>query len=110
TCALPIYGQIAEHSTAEKDLLKDGFWAANYAEELKPERLSVRFFVRMDDVSNRILGQVSDKMSEAEREAAINREIAKIEQENNEIGRASCRERVKITDDAVDSKKRTNYS
>src|SRR5690606_22752231 len=59
----------------------------NYAEELKPERLSVRFFVRMDDVSNRILGQVSDKMSEAEREAAINREIAKIEQENNEGGK-----------------------
>src|SRR5690606_27994671 len=81
------YGQIAELSTAEKDLLKDGFWAANYAEELKPERLSVRFFVRMDDVSNRILGQVSDKMSEAEREAAINREIAKIEQENNEGGK-----------------------
>tara|TARA_R110000851_G_scaffold63303_2_gene144826 strand:- start:23604 stop:25745 length:2142 start_codon:yes stop_codon:yes gene_type:complete len=81
------YSQIAELSTAENDYLTNGFWAGNYGEELKPKKLSVRFFVRMDDVSKRILGQVNDKMTEAEREAAINREIAKIEQENNEGGK-----------------------
>ena len=81
------YSAIAELSTAENDYLKDGFWAGSYQEELKPEKLSVRFFVRMDDVSKRILNQVNDQMSEAEREAAINREIAKIEQENNEGGK-----------------------
>ncbi len=81
------YSQIAELSTAENDYLTNGFWAGNHAEELKPKKLSVRFFVRMDDVSKRILGQVNDKMTEAEREAAINREIAKIEQENNEGGK-----------------------
>ena len=81
------YSAIAELSTAEKDYLKDGFWAGSYQEELKPEKLSVRFFVRMDDISKRILNQVNDQMSEAEREAAINREIAKIEQENNEGGK-----------------------
>lgn len=81
------YGQIAELSTEENDYLTNGFWAANRSGELKPKSLSVRFFVRMDDVSKRILSQVNDQMTEAEREAAINREIAKIEQENNEGGK-----------------------
>ncbi len=81
------YSQIAELSTAENDYLTNGFWAANHKEELKPKSLSVRFFVRMDDVSKRILSLVNDSMTEAEREATINREIAKIEQENNEGGK-----------------------
>jgi hypothetical protein len=41
----------------------------------------------MDDCSKRILGVVNDKMTEAEREKAINAEIAKIEKENNEGGK-----------------------
>ncbi|MDN3724262.1 S46 family peptidase [Aequorivita sp. SDUM287046] len=81
------YGQIAELSTAENDYLTNGFWAANRSEEIKPKKLSVRFFVRMDDVSKRILEQVNESMTEADREAAINREIAKIEQENSEGGK-----------------------
>ncbi len=81
------YNAIAELSTAEQNHLKNGFWAANHQDELKPESLYVRFFVRMDDVTNRILSQVNDSMSEKEREAAINKEIAKIEQENNEGGK-----------------------
>lgn len=81
------YGAIAGLSTAENDYLTNGFWAANHSEELRPKKLSVRFFVRMDDVSKRILALVNDNMSELEREAAINREIAKIEQENNEGGK-----------------------
>jgi len=81
------YNVIAELSTAEKNHLKNGFWAGSLDEELKPKSLSVRFFVRMDDVSERILSQVNDGMSEKEREAAINKEISKIEKENNEGGK-----------------------
>ncbi|MBK5213871.1 MAG: S46 family peptidase [Flavobacteriaceae bacterium] len=81
------YDAIAELSTAENDYLTNGFWAGNNSEELKPKSLSVRFFVRMDDVSKRILSLLNDGMTEAEREATINREIAKIEQENNEGGK-----------------------
>src|SRR5690606_23283354 len=81
------YGAIAELSTPENDHLTNGFWAKTQAEELKPKSLKVRFFVRMDDVSKRILGKVNDKMTEDERMAAINQEIAKIEQENNEGGK-----------------------
>ena len=54
------YGAIAELSTKENDYLTNGFWAKNNAEELKPKSLFVRFFVRMDDVSKRILGLVND--------------------------------------------------
>jgi V8-like Glu-specific endopeptidase len=81
------YSSIAELSTAENDYLTNGYWAGNTGEELKPKSLSVRFFVRMDDVSKRILSLLNDNMTEAEREATINREIAKIEQENNEGGK-----------------------
>jgi len=81
------YGAIAGLSTPEEDHLTDGFWAKDQSEELKPESLSVRFFIRMDDVSDRILEQVNDEMSEDERMAAINKEIAKIEKENNEDGK-----------------------
>lgn len=81
------YDAIAELSSAEKNYLKDGYWAANRKEELKPSSLFVRFFVRMDDCSKRILSVVTPGMSEADREKAINAEIAKIEKENNEGGK-----------------------
>lgn len=81
------YNAIAELSTSENNLLKNGFWAENKKEEIKPSSLYVRFFVRMDDVSKRILSKVNEKMSEAEREKAVNQEIALIEKENNEGGK-----------------------
>lgn len=81
------YDKIAELSTAKDNYLKNGYWASSLQNELKPESLSVRFFVRMDNVSERILSQVNTSMTEKDREAAINREIAKIEQENNEGGK-----------------------
>jgi len=81
------YEAIAELSTPEANYLKDGFWAKNHGGELKPKSLYVRFFVRMDDVSKRILGKVNDKMTEAEREKTIQREISLIEKENNEGGK-----------------------
>lgn len=81
------YDAIAELSTPEKDYLSNGFWAATKKDELKPKSLFVRFFVRMDDCSKRILAKVNDSMSEAEREKAIRDEIALIEKENNEGGK-----------------------
>jgi len=81
------YDAIAELSSPEANYLKNGFWAANRKAELKPKDLYVRFFVRMDDVSKRILSKVNDKMTETEREKAIQQESAAIEKENNEGGK-----------------------
>ncbi|NDP26320.1 MAG: S46 family peptidase [Flavobacterium sp.] len=81
------YSAIAELSTAEQNYLKNGFWAKDKAAEMKPKSLYVRFFVRMDDVSKRILSKVNDKMSETDRNKVIQQEMALIEKENNEGGK-----------------------
>lgn len=81
------YDKIAELSTPEDDILTNGFWAKTKADERKPKNISVRFFVRMDDVTQRILSVVNDSMTELEREKAINQEIAKIQKENDEGGK-----------------------
>jgi hypothetical protein len=81
------YDAIAELSTPEHDYLTDGFWAADRSQELKPKSLYVRFFVRMDDCTKRIMSKVSDNMTEAEREKIIREEIALIEKENSEGGK-----------------------
>src|SRR5690554_4827565 len=81
------YGAIAELSTPEADYLTHGYWAKDKTRELKPNNLKVRFFVRMDVVTDRILSQLNDSMIEDERNSAINAEIAKIEKENNEGGK-----------------------
>jgi Peptidase S46 len=81
------YDAIAELSTADKNYLKDGYWAPDRKSEIKPSSLFVRFFVRMDDCSKRILAVVNSKMTELEREAAINKEIAVIQKENSDGGK-----------------------
>jgi hypothetical protein len=81
------YDAIAELSSEQNNYLKNGFWAKDKSQELKPKSLFVRFFVRMDDVSKRVLSKVNDKMTEAERNKAIQQEIALIEKENNEGGK-----------------------
>ncbi|WP_396186069.1 S46 family peptidase [Flavobacterium sp.] len=81
------YSAIAELSSAEQNYLKNGFWAKDKSDEMKPKSLYVRFFVRMDDVSKRILSKVNDQMTETERNKAIQQETALIEKENNEGGK-----------------------
>jgi hypothetical protein len=81
------YDAIAELSTPEKDYLTNGFWAETKKDELKPKSLYVRFFVRMDDCTKRILAKLNDGMSEAEREKAIKEETTAIEKENSENGK-----------------------
>ena len=81
------YGNIAQLSTPEHNHLRDGFWARSKDEELSPKQSFVRFFVRMDNVTERMLSVVKPSMNEKEREAALNREIAKIEKENSEGGK-----------------------
>lgn len=81
------YDAIAELSTPENNYLRDGFWAQNRKAELKPKSLFVRFFIRMDNVTDRILALVNDSMSEADRERIINQETAKIQKENDEGGK-----------------------
>lgn len=61
------FGQIQYHSSVENDYLKDGFWARSREEELPNPNLTVRFLVRMEDVTNEVLNGYKPTMSEKER-------------------------------------------
>ncbi|MDP4265930.1 MAG: S46 family peptidase [Bacteroidota bacterium] len=65
------YGYVQSHSSVEHDYLKNGFWAKTKADELPNEGMYVKFLVRMEDVSKRILSSLNDNMTEKERNAKI---------------------------------------
>ncbi|WHF50711.1 S46 family peptidase [Chryseobacterium gotjawalense] len=81
------YGNIAALSTPEKDHLTNGFWAMKKSEELPSKGLSVRFMVRMDDVSKRINAKLNNNMSAEERKNIIDAEYKLIQAENSENGK-----------------------
>ncbi|WP_392437240.1 S46 family peptidase [Cruoricaptor ignavus] len=81
------YGNIAALSTPEKDYLTNGFWAMKKSEELPAKGLSVRFLVRMDDVSQRINGKLNNQMTAEERKNIIDAEYKAIQNENSENGK-----------------------
>ena len=57
------YDKIQNHSSLEHDYLTNGFWAMNKSEELPNDGLSVSFLVRMEDVTDSCLINVSDTMT-----------------------------------------------
>jgi hypothetical protein len=79
-----VRSSLARLSTAERNLVKAGFYAPTRAEELKASDLTVEVLVSMEDVTERVQAagrSVSDsKDSEARRKA----EIALIEKESRE--------------------------
>lgn len=65
------YGKLQEHSSVEHDYLRDGFWAYSKNQELPNPGLTASILVRMEDVTDRVNEQLSDNMSESDRQAAI---------------------------------------
>lgn len=65
------FSSVQQHSSVEHDYLKDGFVAHKRSEELPNPELYVRFLLRTDDVTKRVLGAVQPGMTEAERTAAV---------------------------------------
>ena len=63
------FDAIRTHSTVENDYLTDGFWAMDKSEEKPNEGLTARILVRMEDVTERVLAELTDDMTEAERQA-----------------------------------------
>ncbi len=64
-------GFVQAHSTVDKDYLTNGFWAMDKTEELRNDKLSATFLIRIEDVSGKILPYVNDKMSETQRQSII---------------------------------------
>ncbi|MEC7864174.1 MAG: S46 family peptidase [Bacteroidota bacterium] len=71
------FRSIQEHSSITNDYLQDGFWAMSREDELQNEGLTASFLISIDEVTERVLAELNDDMSEKERRAKI-REISKI--------------------------------
>jgi hypothetical protein len=81
------YDAIQSHSSIDHDYLTDGFWAMTREEELPNEGLTATFFIRMEDVTTKVLAGVTDDMSEADRGKAIDEAIQELEEEAAEDGK-----------------------
>jgi hypothetical protein len=69
---------IQNHSSLEKNYIRDGFWAKNFGEELPNKGLFVTFIVRIDDVTSAALKGVSASMDEKERQSTIDKNLAEV--------------------------------
>jgi len=75
------YGSIQSHSSVEHDYLTDGFWAMNKNEELSNPGLTAKFLVRIEDVSARVLHEITSSMTEKERSDKVFAIAKKIQDE-----------------------------
>jgi hypothetical protein len=75
-------GQLQKNSTPQHDYLRDGFYAATQAEEMKSPDLEVNVLVSMEDVTPRILEAVGKAKSAEDQFAARRAIMAQIEKES----------------------------
>ncbi|MEZ5197590.1 MAG: S46 family peptidase [Bacteroidales bacterium] len=87
------YGQIQEHSSVEHDYLTDGFWAGSFEEELTNPGLTVTFLERIEDVTDRVLADVSDDLTEDERYEKVKAIAKEIEDEARGDSHFKCQVR-----------------
>lgn len=81
------YGSIQKVSSIDHDYLTDGFWSKNKKEEIPIDGLTVKFMRSMSDVTAKMLANVTDEMTEAERGEALTKaeeELIKEATEGNE--------------------------
>ena len=62
---------IQNHTTLEKDYLLNGFWASEMYDELRNDKLTASFLIRMEDVTNKILPYLNENITEAKRITVI---------------------------------------
>ncbi|OQY02712.1 MAG: serine protease [Bacteroidetes bacterium 4572_117] len=85
------FGQIQSHSSVEHDYLTNGFWAMNSNEELVNKGLTVTFLERMEDVTDKVLANVTDGMTEVERQKEVAKQIKLIEVKASMSGKYKTR-------------------
>ncbi|MGB1075165.1 MAG: S46 family peptidase [Flavobacteriales bacterium] len=80
------YDAIQGFSAPEHDYLTDGFFALALDQEMHIEDFEISFLRRIDDVTDRILADVTEGMSEDERSAAIGEARKALMEEMNPDG------------------------
>jgi hypothetical protein len=88
------YGSIQSISTVENDILKNGFWAKSFEEEIPIPGLTVRFMVDIKNVTEAMMEGITDSMTEAERNEQLgkNRKAIEAEVEKDSNYNAGVRE------------------
>lgn len=69
------YGSVQALSSTDNDFLTEGFWAKSHAEEMPIPDFVVSFLVRIEPMSDQILKELNDDMSEMERQQKIHEVI-----------------------------------
>ncbi len=82
------YESIQKHSSEANNYLLDGFWSANFADELPNEGMTMTRVVSIEDVSDKILSQLTDDMTESERHTKIKEISAKLTKEAKDADNA----------------------
>jgi len=85
------YGDIQALSTPENNILANGFWAKTFADEIPCEGLTATFFIRMEDVTDFMLAELNDDMSEQQRRDSISKRTQILQKKHNENNKYSVR-------------------
>jgi hypothetical protein len=72
------YDIIQQHSSVDNDILSNGFWARSLEEELPNDALTASFLISMSDITDSVMAQLNDEMSDQERSAAIRSTTARL--------------------------------
>jgi len=75
------FGEIQAHSSVAHDYLRDGFWAMKHEDELSNPGKTVTFLIRMEDVTDQALKNVTPDMDDQTRAAKVREAASKIEKE-----------------------------
>lgn len=81
------YDAIQKHSTIDHDYLTDGFWSNSYEEEIPCDGLTATFFIRMEEVTDQVLANVTADMTEIDRGKAIKKASEELEKAASEDGK-----------------------
>jgi hypothetical protein len=75
------FDEIQEHSSVDHDYLQNGFWARTKEEELPNPGKTASFLIRFEDVTERVQKQLTDSMTESQRNDKIREVASEIEKE-----------------------------
>ncbi len=70
------FDAVQNHSSVEHNYIRDGFWAANYGQEMQNPGLFATFIISIDEVTAAVLKGVTTDLTEKERQSMIDKNIA----------------------------------
>ena len=82
-----VFDMVQKHSTVENDILTNGFFSQRKEDEMPNEGVTASVLIRMEDVSGKVLANVTKDLTEQQRSSKVREIISKIEKEASEDGK-----------------------